>query len=154
MRFRQKASYVYSPVNGECVSLSDVRDPVFSSRMLGDGVALVYEGDTIYSPCYGTVTMIATTKHAIGIAMANGAEILIHIGLETVTMGGRGFDTLVRVDQKIKPGQKLVVIERDLLHEFDLTTPLVVVNSQDFQFDPTAFGEVRVGGALFRLSAK
>ena len=154
MRLRQKTNHIYSPVDGECVALTDVSDAVFSSRMLGDGVAFIYDGDTIHSPCYGTVTMIAATKHAIGIEMDNGAELLIHIGLETVATKGRGFDILVRVNQKVKPGQKLVAIDRAALRGYDLITPLVVTNTQGFLFDPAVVGAVGVGGDLFSVSAK
>lgn len=120
-----------APVDGECVSLSDVKDEVFSSRMMGDGVAFRFDGDEIVAPCGGTVCMIANTKHAIGLMNEEGVEVLIHIGLDTVHLNGKGFDVLVQEGQTVKKGAPLVKLDRALLQRegVDLTTPMIVTNN-------------------------
>lgn len=118
-------------VNGECISLSDVNDPVFSNRMMGDGVAFRFTEDLIASPCHGKVCMIANTKHAIGLMNEDGVEVLIHIGLDTVDLKGKGFDILVQEGQIVETGTPLVRLDRSYLQSegVDLTTPMIVTNS-------------------------
>ena len=101
--------------------------------MMGDGIAFIPESDTICAPCDGKVTMIANTLHAIGITAENGAEILIHIGLDTVNLNGKGFTSLVNVGDKIKIGTPLVKIDMVFMkeHEMVLTTPMVVTNTNE-----------------------
>lgn len=122
---------LYSPVIGKSMELAYVSDPVFAEKMLGDGIAFTFEGDMIYSPCSGEVIMIAATKHAIGI-VSKGTEILIHIGLETVKLNGNGLNLLVSNHSKVKRGQPLLKIDRDLMNTYkiDLTT-MMIVTSKD-----------------------
>ena len=82
---------LYAPVTGSCIPLTEVKDEVFANKMMGDGVAFTFDGDTVVSPCDGTIVMIAATKHAIGIQGDDGVEVLIHVGLDTVSLNGEGF---------------------------------------------------------------
>ena len=125
-----------SPVNGLCIDLSEVPDKVFSERMIGDGVAFIYEDDMICSPCNGTVVMVADTSHAIGIKSGE-IEIIIHIGLDTVELNGEGIKVFVKTDQKVKVGTPLVRIDRNFMKEksVNLTTPMIITNTGDFKLE-------------------
>ena len=124
---------IYSPINGKCIPIEEVPDNVFASKMMGSGVGLILSDDTIYSPCDATVSMIALTKHAIGLQAKNGAEILIHIGLDTVQLNGKGFSLLVNQNDKVDMGQPIMKIDREYMEEnnLNLITPLVITNSGD-----------------------
>lgn len=126
---RNNTVELYSPVIGESMKLENVSDPVFAEKMLGDGLAFTFEGDTIYSPCSGEIIMIATTKHAIGIA-SKDTEVLIHVGLETVELNGKGFEILIANHTKVKKGQPLLKIDRNLMNvnHIDLTTMMIVTS--------------------------
>lgn len=132
--FKKKESVLYAPVSGKRINLESVPDGVFSSKMMGDGVAFQFDGDTVHSPCDGKVMMVAATKHAIGLSCFNGAEILIHIGLDTVNLNGQGFKVLVNAGDKVSVGKPLVQIDRKVMEEnnIDLTMPMVVTNGTEF----------------------
>jgi glucose-specific phosphotransferase system IIA component len=121
---------IYSPVIGKMIKIEEVPDKTFADKLLGDGVAFYMDTDIISAPCFGKVTMIANTKHAIGILSDNGAELLIHIGLETVNLQGEGFEVLVRSNEKIKPGTPLIKVDRKLMESknINLIIPMVITN--------------------------
>lgn len=129
-----KKGILVAPVDGRCVDLSEVPDEMFAQKVLGDGVAFEYEGDTIYSPCDGVVSVVIGTKHAVGITSVEGLEVLIHVGLDTVNLEGKGFTALVKKGQKIKTGDPLLKIDRQFMAENDinLITPMVITNHNDF----------------------
>ncbi len=153
--FKDK-NMIYSPVRGNCISLTDVGDGVFSNKILGDGVAFRFDGDFVNSPCFGKVIMIAPTKHAVGIQMDNGAEILIHVGLDTVELGGKGLKVLVRNGESLRPGDQLVEIDRTIMTEnnIDLTTMLIITNTNEYDFNPIAKGNVKNKEELFLINKK
>ncbi len=133
--FKKKEPVVlYAPVTGTSVALENVPDQVFAQKMMGDGIAFMPETDTICAPCNGKITMVAHTLHAVGITADNGAEILIHIGLDTVSLNGKGFTALVNVGDKVKKGTPLIQIDMAFMKEQQmvLTTPMVVTNTSDF----------------------
>lgn len=101
---------LFAPVNGKTIALENVPDKVFASKMMGDGIGFEYEGNTIYAPCDGKITLVANTLHAVGITSENGAEILIHIGLDTVSLNGKGFKKLINQGDKVKKGTPLIEI--------------------------------------------
>lgn len=96
---------VFSPLNGTVIPLEKVPDPVFSDKVLGDGCAVIPADGKIYSPVDGEISSVAETKHAYGISSDDGLEILIHFGLDTVSMKGSGFISHVSVGEKVKKGQ-------------------------------------------------
>ena len=98
-------------VNGNMISLKDVKDEVFASGVLGEGFAMEPSDGEVKSPCNGTITAVAETGHAIGIVSDHGAEVLIHIGMDTVKMNGKGFKVHVKVGQKVKAKQPLVTVD-------------------------------------------
>lgn len=148
---------LYSPVSGEMISIEDVPDKVFNSKMMGDGVGFRYDDAEVVAPCDGTLTMIANTKHAFGITMENGAEVLIHIGLDTVEFQGEGFEILTPQGSKVKKGTPIIRIDHDFMKEkgVDLTTPLVITNTASYDITPLKeIGKVALGEAIFELKQK
>lgn len=97
----------YSPLVGKAVNLDHVADEMFSQRMLGDGMAIAPEAREVYSPVAGEITMVYETQHAIGIKTETGIEILLHIGIDTVMLGGTPFDTKVQVGDHVQPGRSV-----------------------------------------------
>ncbi|MFD1168550.1 PTS sugar transporter subunit IIA [Oceanobacillus caeni] len=139
---------LYSPVDGEVISLTDVPDPVFSEKMMGDGIAVKPVNGTIVAPIEGKVVQVFPTKHAVGIQTNNGLEILIHIGLETVGMQGEGFESFVEVEDVVKVGDKLITFNKNLVNEMAASdiVPIVITNTTDMKsIQPVEKGEVRAG---------
>lgn len=128
-----KSSVLVAPVTGRCVDLSTVPDEMFSARAMGDGVAFVYDGDTVVSPCNGEVSVVADTKHAVGLTTDDGLELLIHIGVDTVALNGKGFQALVKTGDKVKVGTPLLKIDRKFLdgQDVNLITSMVVTNEDE-----------------------
>lgn len=121
---------VLAPLSGKAISLKDVPDPVFSEKMMGDGLAIEPSEGIAVSPVDGEIVQVFPTKHAIGIRAKNGAEILLHIGLETVALNGDGFETHVKEGAKVKAGDKLVTFDLTTIKEKakSTITPIIVTN--------------------------
>lgn len=126
---------VAAPLTGTVVALSDVQDPVFSSLALGKGIAIEPTSGDVVSPVNGTVTTIFPTGHAVGITSENGAEILIHVGMDTVSLNGKGFTKHVEVGAAVVAGQKLVTVDLEVVKAAGLptVTPVVVTNTANFE---------------------
>ena len=135
MNLLKRKIRLFSPVNGESISISEVKDEVFANKLIGDGIAFKLYEDMIYSPCTGEITAIASTKHAIGIRGKNGIEILLHVGMDTVSLEGEGFEVLTEVEAKVEPGDPLIKFDEAFLKskEMDTLTMIVVTNPGDFQ---------------------
>ena len=131
---KQSDNCLYAPVDGVCISLDDVADKVFSSRMMGDGAAFKFNSREVCAPCDGKIIMIADTCHAFGIQAENGAEVLIHIGLDTVNLKGEGLKALVACNSSVKKGMPIIQIDQSFMkeHGVDLTTPMIVTNGNEF----------------------
>lgn len=125
---------VYSPVQGEMITLDSVNDPTFAQKMLGDGVAVIPEDGKFYAPFDGVVETVFPTKHAIGLKSDTGIELLMHIGLDTVELKGKPYDVKVKANQRVKKGDLLVKADLDAIKKagYDTTTPLIVTNSKEF----------------------
>ena len=141
-----------SPMFGTAVALEDVKDEVFSSGALGEGAAVCPVRGELYSPVDGEVMMVPDTKHSIAIKAVGGAEILMHIGMDTVELNGKGFEPTVKVGDKVKAGQLLIKFDIDSIKAagYDVTTPIVVTNADDFEVKALAKGEVKPGDALLK----
>nr|AMQ96022.1 glucose-specific phosphotransferase enzyme IIA component [Clostridium sp. MF28] len=116
-----------SPTEGKLKSVTSVIDEVFASKALGDGFAIEPKQGVVYSPIVGVVSMIFPTLHAIGIKANNGAEILIHVGIDTVKLNGKGFKTFVREGQKIKIGDKLLEFDIEEIKDKVPSTDVIVI---------------------------
>ena len=115
---------------GRCIPIESIPDKMFAEKMLGDGIGFVIEGDKVYAPCDGEMMLVAKTNHAVGIRAENGAEILIHVGLDTVNLQGEGITSKVKVKDKIKTGTILLELDRPSLEakNINLTTAMIITN--------------------------
>ncbi len=125
---------ILSPMRGQIKLLSDSSDEAFSSGALGKGVVIVPEEGIVRAPCNGTIRTLFPTKHAIGIVSEDGCEILIHIGMDTVRLEGKGFHAFVKQGDQIKVGQELLTFDRDdlIAKGYDLATPIIITNSDNY----------------------
>ncbi|MCA4823887.1 MAG: glucose PTS transporter subunit IIA [Serratia rubidaea] len=129
-----QAVTLLSPAAGHYVPLEQVKDPSFAQKLLGEGVAIRPVDGQILAPCDAVVSSVIDSRHAVGLTCANGAELLIHVGLDTVKLQGQHFDTLVAVGQQVKAGDPLIRFEQQAIEAagYDVTTPFVVLNSDEF----------------------
>ncbi|MEA4914452.1 MAG: PTS glucose transporter subunit IIA [Christensenella sp.] len=123
---------VYAPLSGTCIPLDQVADPVFAGGMLGKGIGIEPDNGELLAPVDGIVTLIAKTKHALGITTADGAELLLHIGLDTVEMNGDGFQCYVQQNQSVTLGQRLMRFDLDKIRAAGHGTTLLVVVTNSF----------------------
>lgn len=123
-----KEIFVMSPVSGAVFELSEVPDQVFSSRMLGDGIAVKLEEGMVVAPFDGFVKNIFPTGHALVVESAEGVPLLIHIGIETVNLKGEGFDVIAKENQRVKTGDPLVEVDIEKIERkgYSLISPLVI----------------------------
>ncbi len=121
---------IVAPLEGKLVKIEDVPDPTFAQKMMGDGFAIEPTEGLVTSPINGEIVQVFPTKHAIGIKSEGGMEILIHIGLETVSMKGEGFTTFIKEGDKVKVGDRLVEFSLDLVKEkaASTVTPVIITN--------------------------
>lgn len=133
--FKRKEVSIYSPVKGKVVNLEYVPDSMFSSKMLGDGVAINIEEDIICAPQDGVIKVLFETKHAFVMVTKEGAEILVHIGLDTVDLSGEGFEAMASVGDKVKVGDPIVKVDRGLVKSkgFNLITMIIITNVEKFK---------------------
>ncbi|RAS74284.1 PTS sugar transporter subunit IIA [Priestia endophytica] len=124
---------ITAPLTGRIFSLENVPDPVFSQKMMGEGFAIEPTNGEVVAPIDGEIVQLFHTKHAIGLKTENGAEIIIHVGLETVAMEGEGFTAHVKEGSKVKKGDKLLTVDLEKVREKakSTVTPVVVTNSAD-----------------------
>lgn len=125
---------VCTPCKGSLIPIENVKDTMFSKKLLGDGFAVLPAADVICSPCEGKISVIADSLHAFGVSADNGAEILVHIGLDTVDMKGEGFRALAKVGQRVKAGSPVIKMDVSFLKErnLDLTIPVILTNGEEF----------------------
>lgn len=131
--FKKAELQIFAPVSGSIVPLEEVPDPVFSEKMMGEGVAAIPVNGLIFAPVRGTIIQVAPTKHAIGIQAEDGSEILIHIGLETVSLKGEGFKVAVKAGDKVSVGQLLVEADIEFIraNAKSIVIPIVITNNHD-----------------------
>ncbi|WP_349263862.1 N-acetylglucosamine-specific PTS transporter subunit IIBC [Oligoflexus sp.] len=146
---------IMAPIDGEIIPLDQVPDAVFSDLMAGDGVAIRITGDKVLAPCDGILEKIFKTNHAFALKADSGAEILVHIGLDTVGLNGVGFTRVAREGQRVKKGEPIFKLNLGLLSEKakSLITPIVVANSETFSISHKNQGAVVAGlDAIFTIS--
>ena len=149
---------VKAPASGQIKGIETVIDPVFSEKMMGDGIAIQYEGGEIKAPVSGTIsTIILPSCHAFGICGDNGVEILVHVGLETVNLKGQGFKLMKNQGDHVNQGETVLVVNYDLLRAkgIDLITPVVVTNSNEFEIIKKSQGKCVSGDTvIFEVKKK
>ena len=147
---------IQTPIVGDVVALSNVNDPVFSSGAMGQGIAVKPSQDVVYAPADAEVTIVFPTGHAYGLRTANGAEILIHVGIDTVSMNGEGFNPKVNQGDKVKAGDVLGTFDSAKIAAagLDNTTMVIVTNTADFaSVNPVASGSVAKGDSIIEVKA-
>ena len=134
LKGKSKGNIIYSPCNGKVVPLSEVSDPTFAEKILGDGFAVIPSEGKIYAPADGEVTMVFDTLHAITITSTQGTELLIHIGLDTVTLKGEPFTAHVVAGDKVKKGDLLMDVDLDKIKAagLEIITPVLICNTDEY----------------------
>lgn len=128
--FLKKELKLIAPIDGNTIALSNVPDPVFSQKMAGDGTAIDSTGDIVVAPCDGELTLIFKTNHAFAMSLDNGIELLVHIGIDTVSLNGEGFERLIEPGQTVKAGTPIIKINRQIIKKKNLSliTPVLITN--------------------------
>lgn len=152
---KRRTEFVLSaPLNGRVVPLNEVKDDVFSEKILGDGVAVEPSEGRLFAPCDGIVEGVTDTKHAVNITSDEGCEILLHVGIDTVKLKGRFFQPAVKEGQRIKKGDLLLTFDINGIREagYQLTTPMILCNSDDYsEISTVASGDVKAGQDILRI---
>ena len=156
MHNNNKELTLSAPLSGPVLTLAKVPDAVFASGAMGDGIAIDPLNDTLYSPCAGEIIHVARTAHALTVRADNGAEILLHLGLDTVELNGEGFSMLVKQGTRVDKGQPLLRYDLDKVGQQckSLVSLLILTNSQDFQVRPITLKAVKVGEPLLHIIAR
>ena len=151
----KKAFLLYSHMNGKFVPLEAVNDEAFSSKVLGEGAAVEPSEGRLYAPCDGRVEMVFDTKHAVNIVSAEGCEILLHIGIDTVKLGGKHFEAHVSDGQEIHRGDLLISFDMDKIREagYQLTTPMIICNTDEYsKVEAVPTDRIAAGDTLIRVN--
>lgn len=149
-----KTITLYSHMNGTAVKLEDVEDEVFSQKMLGEGAAVEPSEGKLYAPCDGKIDSVFDTKHAVNMVSDDGVEILLHIGIDTVKLGGQYFEAHVSDGQEVKKGDLLISFDMDKIKAagYKVTTPLIIGNTDDFaSVEPVAQNSVSAGDMILKI---
>jgi glucose-specific phosphotransferase system IIA component len=133
------------PIGGRIISITEVEDPVFSEKMMGDGFAIVPEGGSVISPVDGEIVNVFPTKHALGIRSKDGIEVLIHVGIDTVNLNGKGFTALVHDGDHIKKGQELLQFDLDYIKQNATSSVVPVVFTDSTKIHVKKLGTVKQG---------
>lgn len=144
---------IASPMNGKVLKLEEIRDDAFASGVLGRGMAIVPEEGKVFAPADGVISTLFPTLHAIGMETDDGAELLIHIGLDTVQLNGEGFEAVIHEGDRVKKGQLMITFDKEFIESkgFCMETPVIVTNSDDYlDVVPMADGEIRAGEILLK----
>lgn len=140
---------------GTVLPLEKVNDPMFADKVMGDGVAIEPKNGNLYAPVTGTVATIFDTKHAIGFVLENGAELLMHIGMDTVELEGKGFDLDVAVGDHVNAGELMGSIDLEFIKSNgkEVTTPILLTEVEDYKLEIVKEnGPVNVGDVLFKVT--
>lgn len=149
-----KTITLYSHMNGTAVKLEDVEDEVFSQKILGEGAAVEPSEGKLYAPCDGKIDSVFDTKHAVNMVSDDGVEILLHIGIDTVKLGGQYFEAHVSDGQEVKKGDLLISFDMDKIKAagYKVTTPLIIGNTDDFaSVEPVAQNSVSAGDIILKI---
>lgn len=149
-----KTITLYSHMNGTAVKLEDVEDEVFSQKILGEGAAVEPSEGKLYAPCDGKIDSVFDTKHAVNMVSSDGVEILLHIGIDTVKLGGQYFEAHVSDGQEVKKGDLLISFDMDKIKAagYKVTTPIIIGNTDDYaSVEPVAQNSVSAGDMILKI---
>lgn len=152
---KNEAVEVKAFFQGTALPLEQVKDPLFADKVMGDGVAIEPQDGTLYAPVSGTVATIFDTKHAIGYKLDNGADVLMHIGMDTVELEGKGFDLDISVGDKVQAGQLIGKVDLSYIKSQgkEVTTPVLLTTMDEYKIEfVKTEGPVNVGDVLYKIS--
>ena len=144
------ANELVAVADGKSIPLEEVPDEVFSQKMLGDGIAIELQGNTIVAPADGKLTMIFETLHSFGMILDNNMEILVHIGIDTVALNGKGFKKLAKENTYVKAGTPIISVDKDLVEEngYNTVTMMIITNSDKYELKMNEHGIVQKGKSI------
>jgi sugar PTS system EIIA component len=144
---RKDKQKIIAQQSGKAVPITEVPDPVFSEKILGDGVGIIPSNGEVFAPVSGKIAQVANTRHAIGIESDDGLEVLIHLGIDTVKLEGQGFTCYVEVGQHVSAGDKLMDMDLDFIKSKGLNTisPCIITNMDAVKNLEMLIGEVTAG---------
>jgi len=145
-----------SPMDGECVALKEVNDPTFADGLMGNGIAIKPSEGKVYAPCSGVIKTVFRTKHAITMTSDDGTDIIIHVGLDTVKLDGKYFDVHVNDGDDVEAGQLLMDFDKEAIEKegYDTITPVIIANSDKYDFQDFTGKTVSHGEEVIRLKVK
>ncbi|MBM7052166.1 glucose PTS transporter subunit IIA [Rothia sp. ZJ1223] len=145
-----------APLEGRAIPLAEVPDPIFAAAKLGKGVAIDPSGNTVVAPADGKIIATPASAHAVGIKLDSGVELLIHVGIDTVNLGGEGFTVKVAKGERVVAGQELIVFDRSVIENagYPLVTPVLVTNTVKFDDVEGSTGAVTIGDQLLKITTK
>ena len=157
MKKKSKDMMIVSPMKGRAVPISQVSDPTFGQEILGKGAAIQPSEGKVYAPADGEITLLFDTLHAVSLTTELGAEILVHIGLDTVKLQGEHYQAHVATGDKVKKGDLLITVDLEAVKAagYEIITPVVICNTADFALVEAITGsEVNPGDDLIRIKQK
>ena len=151
--FKRKQREVFSPIDGQVVDITEVDDEVFSQKMVGDGVAIKPVGDTFCAPIDGVISKIFSTNHAFSVKSDKDLEVMVHIGLETVALDGKGFERLVQEGDHVSVGDPVIRADLNYIaeHAKDTITPVIVSDESDVKQIEKQLRIVKCGDVIMEV---
>jgi PTS system glucose-specific IIA component len=150
---KRKTREVKAPISGQLIAIEEVDDEVFSSKMAGDGVAILPVGDIFVSPIDGVITKIFSTNHAYSVKSKQDLEVLVHIGLETVALKGEGFERLAEEGDEVKAGDPIIKADLNYIkeHAKDIITPILITDESKYEAIDKNTNVVIAGDAIMEV---
>lgn len=143
------------PMDGRVLPLTEVNDYLFNKKIMGEGIAIEPYGNNIYSPVDGEITLVYDAKHAIAIRTDEGLQILLHIGIDSVKLEGRGFATYVKAGDRVKKGDKILFFDKEYLEKkVSSVTPIVITNPELIENMDTNFKASKVSDVVLTITLK
>lgn len=138
----KKKDELKAVVNGRCIPLEEMADEAFASKALGDGVAIAPTDGTVASPCDGTIALLPETRHAFVVTRGDSQQVLVHVGIDTVTLAGEGLRAFAKPGDPVRVGQPVIEFDPDLMAErgFDMTVAMVLLEAGDKRIEQPALG--------------
>lgn len=143
------------PISGTVIPLTDVNDYLFSKKIIGEGVAIKPNDNYVYAPVDGEIVLVYDAKHAIAIKTEDGLQVLIHVGIDSVKLEGKGFAAYVKVGDMVKAGDKILFFDREFLEKnASSVTPIVITNSEIIDIIDTNYKSTKVGDQVMSITLK
>lgn len=151
--FTKEDKIFYAPIKGEITDIKNCHDLIFSEQIVGPGALIIADEGKVYAPCDGKVTMVAHGNHAVGVETKRGIQVLVHVGIGTVDLEGKGFKARVKSGQEVKKGDLLLEFDLDAIKEagYNLESPVVITNPTIKKVNIVEIEKVEVGDELFSL---